>query len=124
MTTRMQRRPVETTDDNFKTLVLNSAHPVLVDFWAPWCNPCLALAPVMDRLAAAYAGKITVAKCNVDSNPDVSGRFGIHSIPTMILFDRGRTAARIVGLSPVDRIEAAIDRALSDHRDAVTIATD
>ena len=113
MENRQERKPKEATDCNFSGLILDSDKPVLVDFWAPWCNPCLAMASVLDNLAASYAGRITVARCNVDKNPLLSTRCGVQSIPTLILFDKGRAVKKIVGLVPTDRIKESVDRALA-----------
>jgi thioredoxin 1 len=88
----------EFTDDNFETEVIKSEQPVLVDFWAEWCGPCLRLAPTIDKLATDYAGKVKVGKVNTDSNHAVSMKYGISSIPTVILFKGGQVVQRIVGL--------------------------
>ncbi len=82
----------------FDELVNGSEQPVVVDFWAEWCRPCLMLAPVLAEIAAETAGQITIAKLNVDENPDVAARFGIMSIPTLLVFHHGEVAKRIVGL--------------------------
>ena len=107
------KRWKEATDQNFSDLVLKSDCPVLVDFWAPWCNPCLVMAPVMDKLASVYEGKILVVKCNVDQSPEMSTFFGIQSIPTLILFDRGSPIRKIIGLIPAERIQKSVEQALS-----------
>jgi thioredoxin len=91
---------VAVTDQSFEQEVLKSPVPVLVDFWAVWCGPCKAIAPSVEQLAGEYAGKLKVAKIDIDQNNDVSGRFGILSIPTLLLFKNGEVVERIVGALP------------------------
>ncbi len=93
------------TSQDFEEKVLRSDIPVLVDFWAPWCGPCRMLAPTLEEIAAENEGKVAVAKVNIDDEMDLAARFGIASIPTMILFDKGTMAARSVGLQPKASIE-------------------
>ncbi|MCF8061516.1 MAG: thioredoxin TrxC [Deltaproteobacteria bacterium] len=100
--------PLEVTDGTFQQDVISSPVPVLVDCWAPWCGPCRTVAPVLDELALDYAGRLMVAKLNVDENPSTSSRFGVQSIPTMLLFKGGREVDRIVGAVPRPRIEQAL----------------
>lgn len=88
---------INVTDDSFKADVLESGKPVLVDFWAEWCGPCKMIAPILGEIADEQTGKLQVAKLNVDDNPDTARRFGVMSIPTMIVFKDGQEAARIVG---------------------------
>lgn len=88
------------TDLNFKTEVEDSALPTLVDFWAPWCGPCRALAPTIEELAGIYAGRIKILKLNTDENPDTAIRLGIKSIPTVLLFKNGRVVEQLVGNMP------------------------
>jgi thioredoxin 1 len=101
---------LEFTDANFKTQVLDSDKLTIVDFWAPWCGPCRAIAPIIDELSAEYAGKVNVGKLNVDNNPEVSMNFGITSIPAILFIKNGQVVDKIVGAQPkanfVKRIEA------------------
>ncbi|HEY0008531.1 MAG TPA: thioredoxin [Tepidisphaeraceae bacterium] len=101
----------EFTDGNFEAEVLNSSEPVLVDFWAEWCMPCRALAPTIEKIANEYAGKAKVGKVDTDSNRDISIKYGINAIPTVILFKDGQVAAKFVGLKPEKEFKEAIDAA-------------
>ncbi len=103
----------EVTDANFDQEVLNSDQPVLVDFWAVWCGPCKAIAPIVDNLAANYAGKLKVAKVNVDQNGATPSRYGVRGIPALIFFKGGKVADQIVGYVPQDVIEEKIQRLLA-----------
>ncbi len=100
------------TDANFDAEVLKSDVPVLVDFWAQWCGPCLMLAPTIDELAEAYAGRAKVGKVDVDSAAALASKFGIQSIPTVIIFHRGQPAERIVGAKHKRDYQAALDARL------------
>lgn len=100
------------TDDNFETEVLNSSTPALVDFWAVWCGPCKALAPVIDELATQYKGKFNVFKLNVDENPETAARFGIRGIPTILFFKGGSVAEQTVGVVPKADLERHIQKTL------------
>jgi thioredoxin 1 len=93
-------KPVEITDANFQKEVLNSDKPVLVDFWAVWCAPCKMVAPVVEELAKEYDGKLKVGKLDVDSNPEVSMKYGIRSIPTLMVFKGGKVVEQIIGAVP------------------------
>jgi len=101
------------TDDNFEGEVLNSGVPVLLDFWAEWCPPCRAIAPVLDEIAGDYEGRIKVGKLNVDENPETARAFGIRSIPTMILFKNGTPDGKIIGALPKRHITDVIEGSLS-----------
>src|SRR5687767_5472328 len=100
---------VEFTDENFEREVLQSPTPVLVDFWAEWCAPCRMLTPVIDKLATDYAGKVKVGKVDTDSNRDVSIKYAISAIPTVILFKDGQVAQKFVGLRQEKDFRAALD---------------
>ncbi|MDR3591485.1 MAG: thioredoxin [Negativicutes bacterium] len=93
----------------FTEKVLNSPQPVLVDFWAPWCGPCKMVAPEVEAVAEAYAGKAAVAKVNVDEQPQIAGQFGVSGIPTMIVFKNGKEANRVVGYRPRKDIMTVLD---------------
>jgi thioredoxin 1 len=99
------------TDSNFDQETKQGL--VLVDFWAEWCGPCRRLAPTVDAIAAEYDGRVTVAKLNVDENPEVPGRFAVRGIPTLLLFKEGELAETIVGLRPKDDIARLIDQHLA-----------
>lgn len=100
------------TDGNFESEVLQSKEPVLVDFWAVWCGPCRAIAPTIDELATEYKGRAKVGKINVDENQHTAARFGIRSIPTLLVFKDGAVVEQVVGAQPKDRIAKALDNAL------------
>ncbi|MBI4711284.1 MAG: thioredoxin, partial [Candidatus Omnitrophica bacterium] len=96
-------------DSNFQAEVLHSKHPVQVDFWAEWCGPCRMLGPVIEKIAGANAGRITVGKMNVDENPNTPQKYGIQGIPTVIFFKDGEVAKQLVGYQAQDKIQKAID---------------
>jgi thioredoxin 1 len=102
--------PIKVSDASFQADVLNSKLPVVVDFWAEWCGPCRRLAPTVDALATEYDGRATVAKMNVDENPNVPGRFMIRGIPTMLIFKDGQLADQIVGLASKEDIAKKLDQ--------------
>ena len=104
---------LEVTDATFDQEVLQSQQPVLVDFWAVWCGPCKAIAPVVDSVATAYAGKLKVAKVNVDENGGVPSRYGIRGIPTLLFFKGGKVADQIVGYVSQEAIQEKVDRLLA-----------
>ncbi len=101
-------RPLIVTDSSFERDVLKSPLPVLLDCWAPWCGPCRSMAPVIDQLAMAYKGRVRVAKLNTDEQSATAARFDIRSIPTLLIFDRGRLVDTLVGALPRAQIEDRI----------------
>ena len=104
----MSEHTIEITDNNFQSEVVDSSVPVLVDFWAPWCGPCLQVAPILEQIAQEQGEKLKVGKLNVDHNPETAGRFGVMGIPTMILFKNGLPATQVVGAQPKAMIEQAL----------------
>ncbi|MCA9193975.1 MAG: thioredoxin [Planctomycetales bacterium] len=105
----MGQHTIDFTDDNFDNEVLGSAGGVLVDFWAPWCGPCRQIAPLIDQLAEQYSGTVKVGKLNIDDNPNVTGQYGIQSIPTLLLFKNGEVVERFVGMPPKAKLESALE---------------
>lgn len=99
------------TPENFDSIV-NDSLPVLVDFWAPWCGPCRSLSPIVDEVADELAGKLVVAKCNVDDNQDLAMKYGVMSIPTLIVFKNGEEIDRSVGALPKARLQALLEKHL------------
>lgn len=104
---------LEITDGNFEQEVMQSDVPVLVDFWAVWCGPCRMVAPVVEELSNEYAGKIKVGKMNVDENRDTPGKYGIMSIPTLMIFKGGEMVDKLVGAVPKNQIAAKLDAHLN-----------
>lgn len=100
------------TDDNFEGEVLKSDKPVLIDFWAPWCGPCKAIGPIVEELAGSYAGRVKMAKMNVDDNPKTSAAYGIRSIPTLLLFKGGKVLDTLIGLVSRERLEDFVKKGL------------
>jgi len=108
----MAGKAMDVTDSTFRTDVLESDVPVLVDFWASWCGPCRMIAPVVEQIAEEYDGKLKVRKLNVDENHDTSKEYGIMSIPTLLVFKEGKVAGRMVGAMPKADIAKQIDQVL------------
>jgi thioredoxin 1 len=109
----MSENIINVTDSNFDAMALKADTPVLVDFWASWCAPCKAIAPILEEVATAYAGKLIVAKMNVDENPSTPGRYGVRGIPTLILFKDGNVVDQLVGAVPKNQITELIDKGVS-----------
>lgn len=104
---------LDVNDQTFDQEVLKASTPVLIDFWAPWCGPCKAIAPVVEELAGTYGGRLKVVKMNVDDNPQTPSRYGVRGIPNLILFKGGQVAEQIVGAVPKAHLVRAIDNALA-----------
>jgi thioredoxin 1 len=109
MDSQASTNTVTVTDENFDHQVIQSEIPVLVDFWAEWCGPCKVIGPTLDALAADYNGKVKIAKLNVDDNPDTAGRFGVRSIPTLIVFKDGEAQQAAIGVRPKGQLIALIE---------------
>lgn len=105
-------KPIEITDANFEQEVLKSDVPVLIDFWAIWCGPCRVIAPVVEEIAGEYDGKLKVGKLDVDNNPQVAVKYGIRSIPTLLIFNNGEVSDQMIGALPkahiVDRVQRVV----------------
>ena len=104
--------PFTVTAANFETEVLKATTPVLVDFWAPWCGPCRMVGPIIEELAGSYSGKVKVGKLNTDDNPNVASRYGIMSIPTVLLLHNGEIQDRVVGAVPKKEFVRVLDEFL------------
>ncbi len=105
--------PIHVTDAAFEQAVLKSKTPVIVDFWAPWCGPCRAVAPILESLAAEYDGKVIVAKVNTDDNPEWAMKYGVQGIPTMLFVRDGKLVERVVGARPYPAIKKSLDAMLT-----------
>jgi thioredoxin 1 len=104
--------PTDTSDTTFQTDVVDSDLPVLVDFWAPWCGPCRMVAPIVEELADEYEGKVKFVKLNTDENPQVAGKYGIRSIPTLLVFKGGQPVGQIVGFRPKSDLQKRLQEVL------------
>jgi thioredoxin 1 len=100
------------TDASFEADVLKASGPVVVDFWAEWCGPCRAISPALEEISAEFAGKLTIAKVNIDENPETPNNYAVRGIPTLILFKDGKPAATQVGAAPKSVLKAWIERSL------------
>jgi thioredoxin 1 len=107
-----EKNIIEVSDDTFEQEVLQAGMPVLVDFWAPWCGPCRAIAPVVAELATEYEGSLKVSKCNVDESPKTPSKYGIRAIPTLIIFKEGNVSEQITGAVSKSQIDAAIKKVI------------
>ncbi len=105
-------KPIAVDDSNFDQTVLQAKTPVLVDFWAPWCRPCIMAAPILEELAGEYTGKITIAKLDIDQNPKTAAKYKIMSIPSLIVFKDGEPASQIVGFKSKQELKKDLDAAL------------
>jgi thioredoxin len=103
---------IHVSDISFEKEIINSEKPVLVDFWAPWCGPCLPMGQIVEELAEEYRGKTKIAKLNVDDGPQTANKYGVRGIPTLMLFKDGEVQDTIVGLVPKDRVEDIIKKSL------------
>jgi thioredoxin 1 len=108
----MISEPIHVTDASFEKVVLQADVPVIVDFWAPWCTPCKMVAPILDKLAKEYSGKLLVTKVNTDENPDWATKFGVQGIPTMLFVSGGKIAHRQVGALPEGMLRDVVDQFL------------
>lgn len=106
-------KPREVTDNTFEQEVIQAARPVLVDFWAPWCGPCRMVAPIVEELAEEYDGKVEFVKLNTDDNPMTAAKFGIRSIPTLLVFKGGQPVGQIVGFRPKQDLKKRLDAAIA-----------
>ena len=106
-------KPTEVTDATFEQEVVQAPRPVMVDFWAPWCGPCKMVAPIVEELAEEYDGKVNFVKLNTDDNPATAARYGIRSIPTLLVFKEGQPVGQIIGFRPKSDLRRRLDAALA-----------
>ncbi len=105
-------KPIVINDSNFDQAVLQAEMPVLVDFWAPWCQPCRMIAPILDELSEDYNSRITIARMDVDQNPKTATKYGVMSIPTLLIFKKGEPFSHMVGFRPKEALKQDLDAAL------------
>ena len=105
----MSEKIANLTTESFKSAITSAATPILVDFWAPWCGPCKAIAPILEELATELDGKLKIAKVNIDDNDAVAAKYGVRAIPTMILFKGGKAVETLVGMLPKAALKAKIE---------------
>ena len=105
-------KPIVVDNASFDQTVLKSKTPVLVDFWAPWCRPCLMVAPILDELAEEYNGRVNIARLDVDQNARIAAKYGIMAIPNLIIFKNGKPASQIIGYKPKAELKRELDAAL------------
>ena len=103
-------KTISVDDSNFAQTVLQAETPVLVDFWAAWCRPCLMVAPILDELAEDYSGRVTIARVDVDQNPKTAARYSIMSIPTLLIFKKGEPISQIVGFRPKEELKRSLEK--------------
>ncbi len=108
----MGQNTINVTDSNFESAVVKSSVPVLVDFWAPWCGPCVAIAPTLEQLAEEFKGKVTIAKMNVDENANTPSQFGVRSIPYLVIMKNGKVVDSAVGAVPKAKLVDMLTKAL------------
>ncbi len=106
-------KPVSIDDGSFSEVVLKAEKPVLIDFWAAWCKPCLMVAPILDELAEEYDGKISFVKLDIDQNPQTPAKYGIMSIPSLLVFKNGEPVSQIVGFKPKGELKRSLDAILN-----------
>ena len=105
-------KPRDVSDSDFEQEVLKATKPVLVDFWAPWCGPCRMVAPIVEELSEEYDGKVEFVKLNTDENPNTSVKYGIRSIPTLLVFKDGEPVGQIIGFQPKTKLQKSLDAVL------------
>ena len=110
--TSAPKGPIKVSDASFQADVLNSKNPVVVDFWAEWCGPCRMIAPALEELAGEFEGKVTVAKVNIDENPNIPTKYGVRGVPTLMIFHQGQVAATKVGALPKSKIKEWIESSI------------